>query len=173
MHEIHSILAGAQPIRPWRLIGVLGGVGLLFSAAIGYTIFNLASENAALRTALAASNQAPSRTDLLADRQRHQQESNSLRDELIRLQQEFTRRAEDSTRPVTGEELFVLEEMTRNAAWREGRTHDATLALLLDHLGVSSLAELTRSQWPDAIAHLYQIRKTSTRRAYDPVTSGQ
>ena len=80
------------------------------------------------------------------------------------LQRLVTKQPEHTTRPISPQQVFVLEELTRNAAWRNGRTRDVTLTTLLDHLGVARLDDIKGNQWDVAISHLYEMRTNSTQR---------
>ena len=175
-HEVRSILEGAERSRP-RYALILLGFGaliILVAAIIAYTIIGLSAENSRLKAEFAREMIPSAQTaTLLAEKQRLLQQTSALQNKLKELQILATRASETATRPMSLQQIFVLEELTRNAAWRDGRTQDATLAALLDELGVARLAEIKGDQWPIAIAYLIDARTNTNRRVYDPIGKGQ
>ena len=173
--EVRHILEDAERPRSRHWFVLLGSacLGLLITGAIAYAYILLTEENSRLTTEIANFGTTETRAALLADRQQFVQRTALLQAELKRLQLDITRQSDAATRPITPQQIFVLEELTSNAAWRNGQTEDATQALLLGEFGVGELSELTGEQWQAAIARLYEIRKSAVRRAYDPVNGGQ
>ncbi len=169
--EVRDILEGAERSRPWRSLRVpaSGGLALLITAVIAYSIIELGTENARLKVDLARANASPAETALRAEKDRLRRRTHALQAELKNLQRLVTKQTEHTTRPISPQQVFVLEELTRNATWRNGQTRDVTLTTLLDHLGVARLDDIKGNQWDVAISHLYEMRTNSTRRVYDPV----
>ena len=175
LEEVRNILEGAERNRPWRSYKVLGGGGLalLIAAVIASAIIELGTENSRLKTSLASANGSPATTVLVAEKDRLLRRTHAIQAELKTVQRLATKQSEHTTRPISPQQVFVLEELTRNAAWLNGRRRDAMLATLLDHLGVARLADIKGNQWAVAISHLYEMRANSARRVYDPAAQSQ